>query len=440
MDRNVLEAIFGVLLSEGAKHSPTRTNNNELVRSSRNTSSNLDNNYEYFNTQQASTSSNNLISNSSANRSQDFENYCYNHPQETTNLDRDIPDGVQITDLDRQALELTNLQNSISDEAIQNFLSDTLHLENQKSAYGLFNEILGVLRQTTTNPSLNGKVEAKLANYIEILSKQPISEESSLLKKFLGETGNMTINDLIEKFSHSELITSTIDLFTNVNIIINPLACVTAFFTFKKLVKLYADVAFKDVKIDKPEMLALKNKQTILFMVFGALPITFCLLKINDLTLAKRVSIESNDIKNITSSASSLLPFLSFKFKKFKFNIKYFLLLTIIIVLLNPFNINDLILASYSFKLVLLILVIIYILLITYSGLNLLLLYLFTNDIINLKHYESSSNYFIKLLLIKQKISKSNDFNIYIRLYKVNLIAYTILLLFAVTLLFLGIN
>lgn len=202
---------------------------------------------------------------------------------------------------------------------------------------------------------------------------------------------------------------------------------------FVKMKRFFVYIYLRFFNLIYHSSLVFKNNiyNIISIFVLVIIFVIFCFdISLSDLLIA---------IKNTTSSAASLIPFLSPKFNKVNFNYKYILFLTIII-LLNPFKIMDFILSLYSFKLLLLILVIIYILLITWSVLNLLLLYLFSNAIINLKHYESSSNYFIKLLLNKQSISKSNNINIYIRIYKVNTIVYTILLLFVITLLFLGIE
>lgn len=130
-----------------------------------------------------------------------------------------------------------------------------------------------------------------------------------------------------------------------------------------------------------------------------------------------------------------LLPFLTPNFKKFNF--KYIaIFICIIIVLFNPINIVNLILDVSSFRFYVVIFIFIYIFLITYSSLNLLLLYLFTNNIINLTKFKNSSNYLLRILQNKNNIAKSNNVGFYNRIYKINIVVYSILLLFALILYF----
>lgn len=214
--------------------------------------------------------------------------YIANHPQESsTDFDNLLKGKIKELEIPApDTKDIDSLINTISDESLKRFLDDPFRVTNNLDSK-IFSDIINF---SIGNESIKNNTLTIEKIYDQNSQIKHDSTVLNLLKKMSGELGNNTLNEIAEKVINSELIQTVQNFyeFINVDIVLSPLSCLTGLYTFSKLVKLYETTAFKNLNYDKPELLRLRNRQLLTFMVFGALPFTYCLLNIIHVKPAKK--------------------------------------------------------------------------------------------------------------------------------------------------------
>lgn len=247
----------------------------------------------------------------------------------------------------------------------------------------------------------------------------------------------MTVIDVIKNISESHVFENFSGVFQvlTANYSVQPIALVGGFFTFKKIVQLYADVAFKGQDLSRPDLMLLRRKQIFAFMVLGAAPITCSLIVVSSLfpltTIKTSVNLPNVDSKSI----EQMLPFLSLnKLKNLKVKKTHFLMFILSILFFVPNSILKLIISYISFSLICQILVVIYVCLILFNVLTYLFIFLLSKNILNLTEFRDSSNYFATQICRLEKYYLEN-LELHKRISIINIYVYIFCLLYFVVIL-----